>query len=131
MDEQQVRDESLSALLRQLQVDFAHLVDTEKALAKKELSIKASELKRDGMKLGTAAVLMLFGAFCVTWAIVLLLALAIPLWLSSLLVGAALAGAGALLAVKFRSDMKRFDAVPQRALGSVQRDVHAVKEAMQ
>lgn len=113
MAEKPARDESLSELLKDLRTDVARLVDSEKALAKKELSVKADELKRDGMKLGAAAALAALGGFCVTAAAVLALAHAIPAWLSALLIGIALLAIAGILAAKFRSDARHFEMTPQ------------------
>jgi inactivated superfamily I helicase len=123
------QNQSLPQLLKQLQGDVAELVNMEKALAKKELSFKAAELKREGLQLGSAGVISGLGAACLVAAATLALATVLAAWLAALIMGAALIALGAVLALRFRSNIKHFDMVPRHTVREVGRNVHAIKEA--
>ena len=122
-------NQSLPQLLKQLQGDVAELVNMEKALAKKEISFRAAELKREGVQLGSAAVVGGLGAACLVAAATLALATVLAAWLAALIMGGALIAGGALLARRFKTNMKNFEMVPHHTVNEVRRDVHAMKEA--
>ncbi len=122
-------NQSLPQLLKQLQGDVAELVKMEKALAKKELSLKAAELKHEGLQLGAAGVVSALGVACLCAAATLALATVMAAWLAALIVGAALTAVGAVLAMRSRTNLKHFDVAPQHLAREVRRDAHAMKEA--
>ncbi len=130
MNEQQIREAPLSELLKGFQRDLTDLMDTEKKLAKQELSNKVNELKRDGAELGAAAGTLVLGAMCLVACLILLLAMVMAAWVAALIVGLALCAIGGGLLMKFRSDVKRFDPVPRETMVNLQRDQRALREAV-
>lgn len=130
MNEQQIREAPLSELLKGFQRDLTDLMDTEKKLAKQELSNKVNELKRDGAELATAAGTLVLGILCLVACVVLLLATVMAAWVAALIVGAVLCVAGGGLLLKFRSDVKQFDPVPRETIVNLKRDQRALQEAV-
>lgn len=130
MTPEQVRDESFSRLIGQFQTDFVALVDTEKALAKKEIAAKATEVKHSAIELSGAAVMGLLGAMCLVASAALALATVMAAWLATLLVGVIVASIAGAMFLKFKKNMERLDAVPHHTVNNIKRDVRAVKEAV-
>lgn len=129
MTPEPIRDESFSRLVRQFQTDLIALVDTEKALAKRELSAKATEVKHSAIELSGAAVMGLLGAMCLVASAALALATVMAAWLATLIVGLVIGSIGAAMFLKFKKNMENFDPVPRHTVNNIERDVRAVKEA--
>ncbi len=130
MSPEQVREESLSRLVAQFQTDFVALVDTEKALAKKEFSAKASELKESAIEFSGAAVMGLLGAMCLVASAALALATVMAAWLATLIVGVIVASVAGAMFMKAKKNLEKFDAVPHHTINNIKRDARAVKEAV-
>lgn len=96
-DDSSLQRESAAGLLSRLLADFTALVRNEIALAKAEFSEAAGSAKAGFAALVIAAVVLLAGSLTLLAAAVLALAEIMEPWLAALIVGVALAIAGAVL----------------------------------
>ena len=124
----QQSDEPLGAVVHRLSEQLPELVRSELRLAQAELAEKG---KRAGVGVGlfsAAGVVALYGLAGLLTTVVVLLDLALPLWLSALIVTLALfvvAGVTALLGR--RQVAEATPAAPEKAIAGVKEDVETVK----
>ena len=103
----------------------------ELALAKAELAEKGKRAGIGGGLFGAAAVLALYGLALLLTLAVVLLDLAWPLWLSVLVVMVVVFAAAGVAALIGRGQLKRATPpLPEQAIGGVEADVRAVKNAV-
>lgn len=106
-------------------------------LVRSEVQLAQTEVKEKGKKLGVGAGLFGGAGFIVLYALnaafataIIVLHLFLPLWLSALIVTAALFLVGAILALLGRREVKQGSMpVPRQAIESTKKDVAAVREA--
>jgi len=123
-------DRPLRELVAQLSRDGSLLVQQEIALAKKELSEKAAKVKTDVMAMVVGGLVLYAGALTLIFAVVMLLAQAVPTWLAALIVGAVVTVVGLVMALGGKKRLEQDSMKPQKTIDSVQRDVEMVKEAV-
>jgi uncharacterized membrane protein YqjE len=118
------RQEPIGELTRQLADQTGRLVRDEIRLARAELTEKAKRYGRAGGMLGAAIVILLLAAIAFTMFLIYLVGLAMPLWTSALVVGAAygVVGLGLALVGKRQLDAARTP-VPEQTVESVKEDV--------
>ena len=125
-------DRSLGALISELAQDTTTLVQQEVALAKAEMSEKASHLGQSVASLAIGAAVLLAGLLALLDAVIYGIAEILPAslspWLGALIVGAILAVVGYALVQKGREDIKSTSLTPERTAASLQRDKDMVKE---
>lgn len=128
MAERAVRDRSIAELVQDMSDQIRRLVRDEMRLATDELRRKG---KRAGMGAGLAgfaAVVALFGGLSLVAAAVLALALAVPPWLSALLIGAGLLLIGGLAGLLGKRSLRTAGSpLPEEAAAGVVKDVRAVR----
>lgn len=113
-------DKSIGELLGDLTTDVTMLVKQEMALAKAELSQKASEAGKNvgfiaaGGALAYAGLLVLLGAL-----VVILVEAGMALWLAALLVGLVCAVAGGYLAKQGLDKLRQIDMVPRQTIQTI------------
>lgn len=127
-----LKQESLPELLRQLASETTTLVHQEIELAKTELGEKAKTIGASAGYIGAASILTL-GAFgALTTFIIALIALALPVWAAALIVTLVYAIAGF---VAFQAGKKKLSeatpVVPQQTAQSLKEDVQWVKTRAQ
>jgi hypothetical protein len=105
------------------------LIKQEIALAKQELGEKATRLRTQAALLAAGGVALYTGVLALVAGLILLLAEGLAPWLAALLVGTAIATVGAILLLRGKTNLQKFDLKPERTVASVQQDVEAVKEA--
>ena len=115
-----IGQQSLQGLFADLLRDMTTLVRQELALARTEMTDKATAAGRDAGLVAAGGVLGFVGLLAIVAAVVELLAVLLPRWLSSLLVGAALAGGGATLAKRGLDAIRQEDLVPRQTLEAAQ-----------
>jgi hypothetical protein len=125
-----VEERSLRSLIGQLSRDGSLLVQQEIALAKQELTEKAGVLAASGASMAVGGLVLYAGVLTITAGFVLALALAMPAWVSALLVGVALAAAGAVMLLRGKKRLTDLDLKPSKTTASVKRDVETLKEAV-
>jgi hypothetical protein len=130
-DAPDARDRSIGSLLKELRDETTTLFRQEIALAKTEMSEKASKAGRNAASIGAgAAVLMagtlvlLFGvAALLYWGLVAMgLSHYIAGWLAPLIVGGVTALIGYGLIQKGVSTLKRMSPVPEKTVESIKED---------
>jgi len=123
---------SVPELLRDLGDEMAQLVRAEIALAKAELLEKSKPAAASAGMFGTGAVLGLgaFGAF--TTFLIAVLALAMPVWLSALLVAIVYGAVAGVLAVTAKKKLQEaVPLVPEQTAQTVKEDIEWVKTRAQ
>lgn len=122
-------DRSIGELFSQLTHDLGVLVRQEAELAKTELTTKASRLGGHAASLATGGIIAFVGAQALVAALILGLAeIGIAPWLSALLVGALLAGAGFMMVQNGRARLKEVNLKPKRTIETLKDDVQWAKE---
>lgn len=123
-------DPSLGDLVKRLSEDSTRLIRDELKLAQAEATEKAKDLGVGVGAFGAAGVLALFGFAVLIATGILALALVLPAWLASLIVGVALlviAGIAALVGKKKVSEGA--PPVPTETIASAKADVNEIKES--
>ena len=115
-----IGQQSLQGLFADLLRDMTTLVRQELALARTEMTDKATTAGKDAGLVAAGGVLGFVGLLAIVAAVVELLAVLLPRWLSSLLVGAALAGGGATLAKRGLDAIRQEVLLPRQMLEVVQ-----------
>ncbi len=127
----ELREErSLGELFGELSQNMTLLVRQEVQLARAELSAKVSQVTGDLVRVAAGGLVAYVGALALVAALVLgLHELAnIAPWLSALIVGAVLAGAGYFMLRGGLRDLKRVDLSPRRTVETLKDDVQWAKE---
>jgi len=124
----QLGDQSVGDLVKQLSEQTATLVRQEMRLAQTELQEKGKKAGIGAGMFGASGLVALYSAATLIAAAVLALATAVDPWLAALIVGVALlavAGVAALMGKKKIEEAT--PPAPEQAIGSVKRDVDTVK----
>ena len=109
-------DRSLSELFSELTRETTTLVRQEVQLAKTEMSQKASRVGKDVGFLATGGAVAYAGLLAIIAGVIFLLGQVIPLWLSALLVGIAVALVGYFLVRKGLDALKQEDPAPRETM---------------
>ena len=125
---QQRRDErSLGELFSELTHELTTLVRQEVALAKTEMSQKASRVGMNVGFLAAGGAVAYAGFLAILAGVVILLAEAIPTWLSALIVGVVVAAVGGFLVQKGLSTLRSMDLVPRETVETLKEDAEWTK----
>jgi hypothetical protein len=126
---QQQRDErSLGELFAELARETSTLVRQEVALARTEMTQKATQVGRDVGVIGVGGAIAYAGLLAIVAAVILGLGQFIPLWLSALIVGLVVAGVGYVLIQRGLSALKRANLTPQETIATLKEDAEWAKE---
>ncbi len=121
-------DRSIGQLFAELAQETATLVRQEVQLAKEEMSQKASRVGKDVGFLAVGGAVAYAGLLAIIAGVIFLLGLAIPLWLSALLVGIVVALVGYFLVRKGLDALKREDLAPQETINTLKEDKEWAKD---
>lgn len=122
-------DRSLGELFADLARDMGTLVSQELALARTELSDKATRVGKDIAMLAVGGLVAYAGLLAIIAAVVVLIAdRGVPLWVSALVVGLVVAGIGYFLVQRGLSSLKREDLSPRQTIESIKEDAQWAKE---
>lgn len=122
---------STAELVKLASEQISHLVRDELRLAQAELSRKGKQAGIGAGMLGGAGVIALYGGAALLATVVLLLALVMPAWLATLIVGVVLLFIAGGMAMIGRARVKRATPpVPERAVDSLKEDIGTVAEAV-
>jgi uncharacterized membrane protein YqjE len=128
MGSDDLRQQSLGELVKQLTEQTTRLVRNEVRLARAEMTEKAQAYGRAGAMLAAAAGVGLLTGFALTMFLIYLLRLALPLWAAALIV-TVLYGVVAL--ALFMTGKRKLDEakspVPEQTVESVKEDVQWLK----
>jgi uncharacterized membrane protein YqjE len=126
------RHESVPELVKDLTRDISELVRQEIELARTEMTEKGKKAGLGVSMFGGAAVLGMAVVGGSMATIIILLDLAMPLWLASLITTILYAGAAGLLALRGRDELRETGApVPERAKDSMKEDIRWAKTRAQ
>lgn len=124
-----VKDERpLGELFSDLSQEMQRLVKDELALFKVEMSGKLSRVGKDIAFLAAGGAVLYAGFLTLIAAVVFLVGMAIPMWVSALIVGAIVAGAGYYLVQKGLSELKRTDFTPRETISTLKEDKEWLKK---
>jgi len=129
MMQQTNNERSLGELFGDLARDMGALVSQELALARTELTEKASQVGKDIAMLAVGGLVAYAGLLAIIAAVIVLIAdRGVPLWVSALIVGLVVAGIGYLLVQRGISALRRQDFAPRQTIQSLKEDTQWAKE---
>lgn len=121
--------QSVAELVKQASQQITELLRQELRLAVAEMKDKGRRAGIGAGLFGGAAVIALYGAGAVLFAIIAALALVLPVWASALIVGGVLLIVAAVLGLTGRRQVARaVPPVPDQALDSAKQDVSEITE---
>lgn len=122
-------ERSLGELFSTLSRETSELVREEVALAKTEMSHKASAVGKDVGSLVAGAAVLYAGLLAIIAAIILGLGqLGVTWWLAAAIVGIVILLVGAFLVRKGMHDLKQTSLAPTQTLGTLKEDVTWTKD---
>jgi uncharacterized membrane protein YqjE len=125
-------DASTGELVSRLTEQVSHLVRDELRLAQLELKEKGKRAGIGAGMFGGAGLVALYGVAALIACAILLLGLAVPYWLSALIVGVVLLAVAGVLALLGKRQLQRATPpMPEQAVAGIKRDVETVKERAQ
>lgn len=124
----QREERSLGELFSDLANQTSTLVRQEVDLAKTEMTQKAATLGKDAGVIGAGGVLALGGYLALVAAMIIILDIWLPLWLSAVIVGVLLAGIGFVLIQQGLSAIRRVDLTPRETIATLKDDAAWAKE---
>lgn len=127
---QQTNDErSLGELFGDLARDMGTLVSQELALARTELTEKATRVGKEIAMLAVGGLVAYAGLLAIIAAVIVLIAtFGVPLWVSALLVGVIVVGIGYMLVQRGLTALKQQDLTPRQTISSIKEDAQWAKE---
>jgi hypothetical protein len=122
------RDRPSGELLGELYRDTSTLLRLEIELLKTEMSQKASRVGKNVGFLAAGGAVAYAGLLAIIAGVIGVLALVVPVWLSALIVGLVVAGAGGLLVRSGLKTLQQEQLVPQKTLQTLQEDTEWAKD---
>ena len=119
---QEGNDRTIAELITRLSRGTVTLVRKEVQLAQAEMSQKASRVGKNVGFLVVESVVTYTGLLALVAAVILVLGLVIPYWLSALIVGLVIAAIGAILVVKGANTLRQEDPTPRETVETLQED---------
>jgi len=124
-------DRSLGDLFAQLLRDMSTLLRQEVAVARNEMTQKASKIGKDAGMLAAGGIVAYTGVIAIIAAIILMLVRAgMPAWGAALLVGVVIAAVGAYLVSKGIQALKQDNIAPEKTISNLKEDARWLKEQM-
>ena len=124
------RERPLGELFSDLKNEIRTLIKQEMSLVRVEVSEKMSRAVKDAAALGIGGVLLYSGFLTLIAAMVLGIAVFIPLWLSALLVSILFIVIGVVMVMKGLKDLKEMKATPERSTETVKETAKWAKAQM-
>ncbi len=119
---------TLGELFSQLSQDTSTLVREELALAKAEMTQKASKAGKNVAYVAVGALIGYAGFLVLLGAVTLLLAYVMPLWLAALIVGVIVIAVGAVMAMTSLGKLKEMQPAPKQTIESLKEDKEWLKD---
>jgi len=127
--QQPKQDLSIGELFADLSRSTSTLVRQEVELAKTEVTQKASRIGKDIAFMAAGGAIAYAGLFFVLAAVaIILMMIGLPAWLSVLLVGLLVIGAGYFLIQKGREGLKRDNLAPKQTMETLKEDAEWAKQ---
>jgi len=130
MAQQQMAKEerSLGDLFTELATETGTLVRQEVALAQTEIVYKATKAGKNVGYLVVGGAVAYAAALAVIAGIVILLANFMPAWLSAMLVGVLIGGAGYFMIASALTELKKTDPMPRNTIETIKEDAQWLKK---
>ena len=112
----------LTELFSELARQTGTLVRDEVALARVEMTAKAKIAGRDAALVAGGGAMAILGIMALLASLILVLAMAMPLWASALLVGVLVSGAGVTIARAGTRAWSNLDVAPRRTIETLEED---------
>lgn len=126
---QQSKDErSLGELFADLSRQTSQLIHQEMALAKSEMSEKATQIGKIVGFIAAGGVILYAGFLALLTTIIILIARVLPWWLSALIVGVVVVAIGAILVDMGLQKLKHLNPAPQQTIETLKEDQRWMKE---
>jgi uncharacterized membrane protein YqjE len=125
---QEGNDRSIAELITRLSRETVTLVRKEVQLAKAEMSQKASRVGKNVGFLVVGGVVAYTGLLALVAAVILVLGLVIPYWLSAAIVGFVIAAIGTILVVKGANTLRQEDPTLRETVETLQEDREWLKD---
>ena len=122
-------DPTIGALVADLSQQTQELVRGEMALARAEITATVKHAGKGAGLFGGAGLVALYGVGALVAAAIGALALAMPLWLSALIVGVVLLAVAGVVALLGKKQVDQVTPAVPATQANVARDVAAVKES--
>jgi len=119
---------SLGDLFSELATETGTLIRQEVSLAQAEITHKATKAGKNVAYLVVGGAVGYVGVLAITAAIILLLALVIPAWLSALIVGLVIAGGAYFLISSALAELRKTDPVPRETVQTIKEDARWLKK---
>jgi uncharacterized membrane protein YqjE len=121
-------DRSIGELIAELSRETVTLVRNEIQLAKAEMSQKASRVGKNVGFLVVGGLVAYTGLLALVAAVILVLGLVIPYWLSAAIVGLVIVAVGAILVVKGANALRQEDPAPRETVETLKEDKEWLKD---
>ena len=123
-----IEERPLGELFSDLATETSTLVRNEVALAKVELTEKATAVGKNVASLVIGGAVAYAALLAICAAVILLLAMAMPAWLSALIVGLIVGCVAWLMISKAVSALRRTELTPQETVESLKEDAQWIKD---
>jgi len=128
LEQQDLRSQSLPALIGRLGAQIGQLVRNEIKLAQLEMGAKLKNAAFAGAFFAVAAVIAVFAVFALVVTAIAALALVLPFWAAALIVSVVLLVLAVIIALVGKARVsKALPPVPERTIDSLKEDVQWVK----
>ena len=124
------KEHTLGSLFSDLTKELRALLRQEMELARVETTQKLARLLKDLAMIGGGGFVMLIGLMVLIAALILILGIFIPLWLSALLFGIILLLVGGILLLSGKKDLKASGLTPERTAESLKETAQWAKTQM-
>ena len=116
------KEASLGDLFSELATETSALIRQEVKLAKSEIGQKAKDAGKDAAMIGMGGFVAYGGFLTLLAALTLLLGIFMPLWVSALIVGAIVVGAGLFMVQRGVTALKQVDPAPRQTIETLKED---------
>jgi hypothetical protein len=123
-----MEERPLSELFSDLVTETSNLVRNEVALARVELTDKASKIGRNIGSLVIGGAVAYAGVLGIGAAVIMLLSRVMPNWLAALIVGLIVVGFAWLMISKAITALQRVELKPEQTVESVKEDAQWIKD---
>ena len=124
-----LRDKGLVELLGKLREDSTDLVRGEVEIVKRETTQQLEVVQRRAAAFAISGAVAHIGVALLLFGLALVLALVMPLWAATLIVGVLACAGSAVLALQQKKALSELDPAPSRAMRRIRTDIAAIKEA--
>ncbi|MBX7174541.1 MAG: phage holin family protein [Pyrinomonadaceae bacterium] len=121
-------DRSIGELFNELAGEAGNLIRQEINLAKAELISKAVKIQQNLGLLGLGLAFGLVSFLTLTMAVILILSIFMPLWLSALIVGFILAITAAVISFSAIQRLKETNPMPKETIATIKEDTQWLKK---